>query len=82
MPLILKDPALRTLRRVIHRADYLDVLEKAAQEAGVDFQFNTEVAGIDFKDTLVQLTSGETVKGDVIVAADGEDSQCRVFEST
>jgi 2-polyprenyl-6-methoxyphenol hydroxylase-like FAD-dependent oxidoreductase len=67
-----KKSILKALRSVIHRADYLDVLEKAVRQAGVDFRLNAEVAHVEFDTPSVRLANGEDVKGDVVVAADGK----------
>lgn len=58
--------------RVIHRADYLEALMKAASDAGVQFRLNAAVKTVDVAETLVCLESGERVHADAIIGADGE----------
>lgn len=59
------------IRRVLHRADYLDVLLTAAKDHGVEIKLDSEVQSVDFDTTEVRLVHGEVVKADVIVGADG-----------
>lgn len=58
--------------RVIHRADYHQVLLDAAVAAGASLKLNTTVEDIDFDKTRVILSDGMVVAGDVIIGADGE----------
>ncbi|KAK1674055.1 hypothetical protein BDP55DRAFT_584798 [Colletotrichum godetiae] len=62
---------------VIARPDYHDVLWNAAKEAGVELRLGAEAAEIDFEVPSVHLATGEIVKGDVIVGADGLWSRSR-----
>ena len=56
--------------RMIHRADLIADLARAAREAGAAIRLGAEVAGIDPEGT-VTLTSGETLAAARIVGADG-----------
>lgn len=60
------------VRRVIHRADYHQVLLNVAVAAGASLKLNTTVDDIDFDKTRVLLSDGTAVAGDVIIGADGK----------
>ncbi|ESK84841.1 FAD/NAD-P-binding domain-containing protein [Moniliophthora roreri MCA 2997] len=55
----------------IQHAKLRDLLYEAVDFSGVDFRFNAEVVKIDPETAVVTLRSGEIVRGDVIVGADG-----------
>ncbi|KAH6609159.1 hypothetical protein Trco_002505 [Trichoderma cornu-damae] len=55
----------------LHRVDLQQALLKRATELGVDFRFGQRVQDIDFERNEIALESGETVTGDVVIAADG-----------
>lgn len=55
-----------------HRADLQMALYEKAQELGVEFQFGAKVTAYDFSKPTAILATGETVEGDLIVAADGK----------
>ncbi|KAI0353667.1 FAD/NAD-P-binding domain-containing protein [Trametes cingulata] len=57
---------------VLTHGELHDILYEAAVKAGVRVRFNAEVASIDPEEREVELTTGETLTGDVIVGADGE----------
>jgi flavin-dependent dehydrogenase len=55
-----------------HRADLQMALYEKAQELGVEFQFGAKVTAYDFSKPTATLATGETLEGDLIVAADGK----------
>ena len=57
--------------RVIHRHDYHAILLKEARKLNAEIRLGVSVENIDFAQTLVQLGNGKTLKGDVIIGADG-----------
>jgi 2-polyprenyl-6-methoxyphenol hydroxylase-like FAD-dependent oxidoreductase len=57
--------------RVIHRHDYHAILLKEARKLNVEIRLGVSVENIDFAQTLVQLSNGKNLKGDVIIGADG-----------
>lgn len=59
----------------IHRADLHEVLTAAAQRAGVDMRTNAAVVASE--GTTVSLADGTTVRGDVLIGADGVKSVIR-----
>ncbi|UQC76353.1 uncharacterized protein CLUP02_17866 [Colletotrichum lupini] len=59
---------------VIARPHYHGVLWSAAKEAGAELRLGTEAVAIDFKDSSVRLGTGEIVRGDVVVGADGQSA--------
>ncbi|KAK1703419.1 uncharacterized protein BDZ83DRAFT_686415 [Colletotrichum acutatum] len=62
---------------VIARPHYHGVLWSAAKEAGVELRLGAEAVAIDFEDSSVRLVTGEIVRGDVVVGADGLWSRSR-----
>ncbi len=62
-----------------HRADLLDLLHKAAQTAGVDVRLGAHVAELRKHPTEVELVfeSGEPLRADCVIAADGGRSTLR-----
>ncbi|KAK1447362.1 hypothetical protein CMEL01_09201 [Colletotrichum melonis] len=62
---------------VIARPHYHGVLWSAAKEAGAELRLGTEAVAIDFEDSSVRLGTGEIVRGDVVVGADGLWSRSR-----
>lgn len=61
----------------IHRADLHGDLVEAAEALGVTFRLGATVEDIDFHTASISLKSGEIVKGDVVIGADGMNSACR-----
>ncbi|KAI9682581.1 MAG: hypothetical protein M1822_006879 [Bathelium mastoideum] len=61
----------------LHRADLQAALVARAVELGVDIQLDCEVVDIDFSAATVTLNGGESVRGDVLLAADGLWSRIR-----
>ncbi|KAH9847835.1 FAD/NAD-P-binding domain-containing protein [Lenzites betulinus] len=57
---------------VITHAELYDILYEAAIRAGARVQFNAEVVSVAAKEREVELATGETLSGDVLVGADGE----------
>lgn len=57
--------------RVIHRADYHQVLWDEAVASGAKIRLGQEVTDIEFERTSVVVSDGSAVAGNVIVGADG-----------
>lgn len=63
---------------VIHRADLHNALIAKAQSLeSVTMRLNSTVVDVNFRDASVQLSTGEWVYGDVVLAADGIKSAIR-----
>ncbi|KAM0803245.1 hypothetical protein BDR22DRAFT_801742 [Usnea florida] len=62
---------------VIHRADHCRILYEEVKTHGIGVRFGCEVSSISFSEPAVQLSSGEAVKGNLIIGADGPHSVCR-----
>ncbi|KAK7718935.1 hypothetical protein SLS63_010348 [Diaporthe eres] len=60
------------LLRVIHRADYHQVLLDAATTSGVEIRLGAPVKKINFEKTSVEVDGGQIMSANVIVGADGE----------
>lgn len=56
----------------VKRSDYQEVLHEAALEAGCELRLGQKVAGIDEDAPGVELQSGDVVRGDLVVIADGD----------
>ncbi|KAI9705156.1 MAG: hypothetical protein M1820_005303 [Bogoriella megaspora] len=61
----------------LHRADLQAALVGRANELGVEIILDSEVIDIDFSAATVTLKGGESVRGDVLLAADGLWSRSR-----
>ena len=61
----------------IYRPDYHKVLLEAATKAGVEVRKGCKVDKFLPAEASVQLESGETVQGDLVIAADGVKSLAR-----
>ncbi|CAM3647179.1 FAD-dependent monooxygenase [Litorimonas haliclonae] len=62
----------------IHRADLIDCLAKAAQEAGVKTHLGSEISSVKEMETGVQIeNNGKVYDGGVLIAADGVRSSLR-----
>jgi len=57
---------------VIHRAHFHDALYKRALQLGVRVRIASRVEKYDSEAPSIQLASGEVIKSDLIIAADGE----------
>lgn len=62
---------------VIHRADFCRILYEEAKSRGADFRLGCTVSSISFSGPAVQLSTGETVEGSLVIGADGPRSVCR-----
>lgn len=63
---------------VIHRGDLQRILLEHAKKVGVDLRTGSHVTKADENfEARVQLSSGESIEGDVIIAADGIKSDLR-----
>ncbi|KAJ5196698.1 hypothetical protein N7449_007177 [Penicillium cf. viridicatum] len=61
----------------LHRVDLQLSLYEKAKELGVEFKLGEKVISIDFHLPSVTAESGLTIRGDLVVAADGLWSRCR-----
>ncbi len=62
----------------IHRGDLqTKLLERAQAMDNVDVRVDCRVADIDVHETSVQLASGETLKADLLIVADGVNSRLK-----
>ena len=59
----------------IHRADYQNVLAKAAEKYGAKLIFSADVVNVDVDTATVRLSDGREMNADVIVGADGTSYQ-------
>lgn len=66
---------INTHSRVIHRADYHEVLMNEAKRLGVEILLNAKVAEVDFDSNLVTVEDGRAFGADVVVGADGTFAQ-------
>ncbi|KAL4883528.1 hypothetical protein BJY04DRAFT_216352 [Aspergillus karnatakaensis] len=71
-------------RIVYHRRDFHDALKKAAVATDrdgepVEIRISSRVVGCDPDSGIVHLENGETVEGDIIIAADGIHSMMRKY---
>lgn len=55
----------------LHRADLQSTLAQRASGLGVDIRLGCQVLDVDFENSIITLSKGETVAGDLIIAADG-----------
>jgi salicylate hydroxylase len=62
---------------LIHRADYQNILYERCVELGVEIRNGCRVDYVNQDDVTVHLTSGEVVKADLVVGADGIRSRVR-----
>ncbi|KAJ5951530.1 uncharacterized protein N7479_009943 [Penicillium vulpinum] len=56
---------------VIHRADYQTILMEEAIRLGANLLLDSTVTSVDFDKTEVVCANGHTIKGDVVIGADG-----------
>ena len=56
---------------VIHRADYQRILTEEAFRLRVNLRLGCDAQSVDFESPSVTLNTGEIIKGDVVVGADG-----------
>lgn len=61
----------------LHRVDLQLSLYEKAKELGVEFKLGEKVVNVDFNLPSVTTESGFTIKGDLVVGADGLWSRCR-----
>lgn len=60
-----------------HRATFHNILLEKAVSLGITIKLNAIVTKIDFDTPAVYLENGDFYKGDLVLGADGENSQCR-----
>ena len=58
----------------MHRADFLRLLVKAAGKLGVQIRLDSAIMEIDFSKPSIKLQSGEILRYDAVIAADGLNS--------
>ena len=63
----------------LHRADLQRALLCRAKQLGAQVRFGAHIQSVDQDNLAVTLNTGETVLGDIIVAADGLRSSTRTF---
>lgn len=63
--------------RVIHRADYQQLLAAGAKKHGAQILFSAEAVHVDVKTQTVSLKDGRTLTADLVVGADGLRSHVR-----
>lgn len=56
---------------VIHRAALHSILHAHAVKGGTEIRLDSKVVNYNFSKGVIELHSGETLEGDVVVAADG-----------
>ena len=61
----------------LHRVDVQVALVNRAKELGAQVRLGAKVVGIDFDEPSLKLESGEELKADLLVGADGLWSKCR-----
>lgn len=62
----------------VHRADLIDVLGAAARDAGVKIRLLQQVVGVrDGAPVTLEMANGATIKGDLVIGADGLHSKLR-----
>lgn len=61
----------------LHRVDLQVALYERAKQLGVEVRLGSRVADVDFEAPSLTLESGEELRSDLIVAADGLWSKCR-----
>lgn len=62
-----------------YRATFHNTLLEEAVSGGVQIKLGCQVTKIDFIEAHVHLANGEVCRGDLVLGADGENSQCREF---
>lgn len=74
-----KQPLMNMAGYIGHRGDYHDVFLGWVRERGIDIRMGSEVVGFEDDETGagVTLRSGEVLKADIVVAADGIKSLAR-----
>lgn len=60
-----------------HRVDFQEALYIRAKELGVKFRFGMRISNVNFDAGELMTQSGEKIRGDLVVAADGLWSLCR-----
>lgn len=61
----------------VHRADLIDILQRALPEGSLRLGAECAAIGQDAEGAWVRLRSGETVRGDAVIGADGIHSAVR-----
>lgn len=59
------------------RVPFHDCLLRAAQEAGATVEYGCIVESVNFDTPAVHIADGRVIDADLIIGADGENSQCR-----
>jgi salicylate hydroxylase len=59
---------------VVHRAHFHDAMHRLALKLGVTVLVNSRVDSYDAGMATVQVTNGKSYTGDLVIAADGEES--------
>ncbi|KAF2237158.1 FAD/NAD(P)-binding domain-containing protein [Viridothelium virens] len=61
----------------LHRATFHRILLEKAKSLGAEIKLGVVISKIDFQTPTVFLSNGDIYRGDLILGADGQDSQCR-----
>ena len=61
---------------VIHRAHFHEALYKRALQLNVEVRINSRVEKYDLEAPSVEVSNGEILEADLIVAADGKQCLC------
>ncbi|KAF2715499.1 FAD/NAD(P)-binding domain-containing protein [Pleomassaria siparia CBS 279.74] len=62
----------------VHRVDLQTGLLRRARDLGVDIHYSSRVSKVGNEGTTIQLTNGDTCRGDLVVIADGTWSALRL----
>ncbi len=63
---------------VVHRAELHSILRRHALKHGVEVKVNSRITDYDFDAPAITLASGEMVRADMVVAADGGSITARI----
>ncbi|KAL9094500.1 MAG: hypothetical protein Q9165_003350 [Trypethelium subeluteriae] len=61
----------------LHRATFHRILLEKAKSLGAEVKLGVVISKIEFETSTVFLSNGDIYRGDLILGADGQDSQCR-----
>ncbi|CAM1502437.1 Fc.00g044210.m01.CDS01 [Cosmosporella sp. VM-42] len=62
---------------IIHRTDAMSMLLTKADQRGVIFHYRTKVIDVNFDKTRLRMADGSQMEADVVIAAEGLESQMR-----
>ncbi|KAF2759669.1 FAD/NAD(P)-binding domain-containing protein, partial [Pseudovirgaria hyperparasitica] len=73
------ETASRTPYWSMKRADYQSILHDIATELGCDLRLNQHIVSVNEDEPSVTTSTGELIKGDLIIATDGMKSHLRTL---